>query len=773
MKAALRLLLVEDSEDDEFLIKRELAQTEFSWYVERVTTPQALKQALQTSEWDLIISDYRLPGFSGLDALTIFQESKLDIPFIVLSGMIGEDLAVEMMKKGAHDYIMKNALKRLPRAVEREIRESRSRKAQRASDAENRLLTRYYQLLSQTNQAIVRILDPSSLLSTIASIAVHIGGFIWSGFATWSDNHWQLETSFGEETREPYRPFAEVNSFPFTSVIHASEEPLNVYGLFPIRIQGRPWGAFLIKTQEDQLSEEEIKLMSALAADVAFALEARFESQFRRELDRQLAQERERLSLILESMADGILALDSLGKIAFLNQNCEQLLGWENHQASFANEELPPEILAITGIKTIPFVNKVGKALALEVGSTTVSNRQGSGISRVFLLRDVSEQEKTDERLRQLEKMESIGLLAGGIAHDFNNLLTGIFGFLQLAKMNSTEPTKVEMYLERALNPFNRARNLTQQLLTFAKGGQPLKKRFNIADMVKNISEFTLSGSSIVLTNRQDDEAYYILGNEAQLGQVFENLLMNAKQAMPQGGSLNLSMAKHLDYERSDLKLERGDYLEVAFEDTGCGIPPESLKKIFDPFFTTKKEGTGLGLSICFSVLRKHGGAIEADSVMGRGSTFRVYLPLLTAEEETNTQTLPSSAGQGLVLFLDDEEYARSIAASMLERLGYAVEVFEHGEQLETAYQEHQKAGVPIGAMILDLTIKGGPGGLDVLKSLKQIDPQVTAIASSGYSNESALIDPLKYGFSGSLPKPFSMDELSEVLVSALKKSAR
>ncbi len=773
MKPPLRLLLVEDSEDDEFLIKRELAQTEFLWNVERVTTPEALKRALQTSEWDLIISDYRLPGFSGLDALTIFQESKLDIPFIVLSGMIGEDLAVEMMKKGAHDYIMKNALKRLPRAVEREIREAQSRKAQRASDAENRLLTRYYQLLSQTNQAIVRILDPSSLLGTIASIAVHIGGFIWSGFATWNDNRWQLETSFGEEPSEAYRPFAEVNSFPFIPVIHASEDASKVYGLFPIRIQGRPWGAFLIKTQEDQLSEEETKLMSALAADVAFALEARFEAQFRRELDRQLAQERERLSLILESMADGILALDSLGKIAFLNQNCEQLLGWESHQASFANETLPPEILSITGIKTIPFVNKAGKAFPLEVGSTTVSDRQGSGISRVFLLRDVSEQEKTDERLRQLEKMESIGLLAGGIAHDFNNLLTGIFGFLQLAKMNSADSTKVEMYLERALNPFNRARNLTQQLLTFAKGGQPLKKRFNIAEMVNNISEFTLSGSSIVLTNRQDDETYYILGNEAQLGQVFENLLMNAKQAMPQGGSLNLSMAKRLDYERSDLKLGRGDYLEVALQDTGYGIPPESLKKIFDPFFTTKKEGTGLGLSICFSVVRKHGGAIEADSVMGRGSTFRVYLPLLTAEEEPNIQTQTSSTGQGLILFLDDEEYARSIASSMLERLGYAVEVFEHGEQLEVAYQEHQKAGVPVVAVILDLTIKGGPGGLEVLKSLKQLDPDVTAVASSGYSNESALIDPLKYGFSGSLPKPFSMDELSEVLVAAFKKSGK
>ncbi len=685
--------------------------------------------------------------------------------------MIGEDLAVEMMQKGAHDYIMKNALKRLPRAVEREIRESQSRKAQRASDEENRQLTRYYQLLSQTNQAIVRILDPSSLLSTIASVAVHIGGFTWSGFATWNDNRWHLETSFGEESPSSHFPFESIHTVPFTPIIQTDEQLSELYGLFPIRIQGRPWGAFLIKTQESMLSDEETKLLSALAADIAFALEARFESQFRRELDRQLAQERERLSLILESMADGILALDSSGKIAFLNQNCELLLGWENFVSSLSQEVLPPEILAVTGIKTVPFVNKQGKAFPLEVGSTFVSDRQGAGISRVFLLRDISDQEKTEERLRQLEKMESIGLLAGGIAHDFNNLLTGIFGFLQLAKMNSSDPSKVEMYLERAINPFNRARNLAQQLLTFAKGGQPLKKRFNLIDMLKNISEFTLSGSSIVLTNHFADDVCFIMGNEAQLGQVFENLLVNAKQAMPNGGTLNLTIVKKIAYERPDLKLVKGDYLEIALEDTGCGIPPESLKKIFDPFFTTKKEGTGLGLSICFSIVRKHGGAIEADSVMGRGSTFRVYLPWLSDDVQPNIQTQVPANGEGLILFLDDEEYARSIASSMLERLGYAVEVFESGEQIELAYQERLKAGIPVVAVILDLTIKGGPGGMEVLKNLKRIDPEVTAIASSGYANESALIDPLKYGFRGSLPKPFSMDELSEILSKFLRTS--
>jgi signal transduction histidine kinase/DNA-binding response OmpR family regulator len=768
MVSLIKVLLVEDSPDDEFLIRRELEKAGFQLELLRVTTGAQMREALADRSFDLVISDFQLPGFSGLESLQIFQESGQEIPYIVLSGMIGEDLAVEMMRRGAHDYIMKDALKRLSVAVERELRDAEARRAKKKADEEFRLLTRYYQLLSQTNQAIVRILHPKKLLERISSIAVQFGGFSWAGFWCWNEGVWEFEVGVGDEEDRKIFERVAPREFPFSELVQRVDLPASLSVVFlPIRVQGRPWGALFVTARGGQFaSDEERRILVDLCADVAFALEARFESQFRRELDRQLAQEQERLALTLENVADGVVAVDSEGKIAFLNRHAEILLGLEpqNSDSICLYDLLPRATLdSFQGLKVLEFVNKKGAAFLLEVASSVVQDNRDAGISRVVLLRDVTEREKTEERLRQSEKMESIGLLAGGIAHDFNNLLTGVFGFLQLAKMNVHDPIKVESYLERALNPFQRARNLTQQLLTFAKGGQPLKKRLEVDKMVRNIADFTLSGSSILLDFQVEEGLLEVHGNEAQLTQVFENLILNAKQSMSQEGKLRISLFSRRGMERPDL--ERGDYVVVEVSDSGTGISSDLLGKIFDPFFTTKKEGTGLGLAICFSIVKKHGGMIEVESGVGKGATFRVYLPGIGAKgSQADEPSIPPPAGEGLVFVLDDEEYARSIASSMLEKLGYRCELFEKGADLEYAYKEKMEKHQKVDLVILDLTIKGGPGGGEVLKALKALDPHVVAIASSGYSDEKTLTQPEIFGFRDSLPKPFTLDELAEVL---------
>jgi signal transduction histidine kinase len=252
-----------------------------------------------------------------------------------------------------------------------------------------------------------------------------------------------------------------------------------------------------------------------------------------------------------------------------------------------------------------------------------------------MLLRDVTERDRIEERLRQSEKLESVGLLAGGLAHDFNNLLTGLFGFIELARMNLDQPAQVESYLELAMGPFHRARVLTQQLLAFAKGSEPPKSSVVLEGILPGILRFTLGDGPLVWDIRQKEPVWPVLANEAQLLQVFENLALNAKQALGnQTGHLHIGLANVPSPGPDGQGLAPRSYVEVIVEDDGPGMPPEVLARVFDPFFTTKAGGTGLGLSICYSVVKKHGGVIEAGSTPGHGTRFRLYLPAVTPDRE-------------------------------------------------------------------------------------------------------------------------------------------
>ncbi|OGO20933.1 MAG: hypothetical protein A2Z15_00700 [Chloroflexi bacterium RBG_16_50_11] len=378
------------------------------------------------------------------------------------------------------------------------------------------------------------------------------------------------------------------------------------------------------------------------------------------------------------------------------------------------------------------------------------------------------------ERLR-VAKLESIGTLAGGIAHDFNNLLTGIMGNIGLVKTYIAPSDATYEMLNEAENAAARARDLTQQLLTFARGGKPVKKLTSVAGVIKESAEFALRGSKVKLELSLPDNLWPIEADEGQINQVINNLAINADEAMPRGGTLKIR-AENLVYKKSAaLPLQSGNYVRVDIEDTGIGISPENLQRIFEPYFTTKQRGSGLGLTTAYSIVRNHNGIILADSILNRGSTFRIYLPATKKILKGGKKVTVESAGQagGKVLVMDDEEIIRKMLKNMLSLAGYTVELAADGDEAITKYQQARAAGDPFNAVIMDLTIPGGMGGKEAVKKLLEIDPKATVIVSSGYATDAIMSEYKKYGFKSVIAKPYSVRQLQDTLSGLLTKKKR
>lgn len=394
-----------------------------------------------------------------------------------------------------------------------------------------------------------------------------------------------------------------------------------------------------------------------------------------------------------------------------------------------------------------------------------ISNEEGEPLFIEGTLHDITERKKLEEELKKTRNLESLGILAGGIAHDFNNLLTGIRGNISISKMNLEPESKAFEVLTRAEKATERASTLTQQLLTFSKGGEPIKMSTNITDLLKESISFVLSGSRVLSSYNISEELWPVDVDRGQLGQVVHNLTLNALEAMPDGGTLQVHAQNEVIEEDDTVPLPPGRYVRLIFEDKGRGIEKNILHKIFDPYFTTKKSGNGLGLSATYSIIRKHKGFIQVDSEPGQGTSISIYLP--TSQESPHQEVVAAKAilrGKGRILLMDDEEIIRDVVAESLTNIGYQVDVTQNGDETILCYLEAYEKKSPYDAVILDLTIPGGKGGKETISELHRINPQAKVIVSSGYSQDPIMSDYKKYGFSGIVPKPFNMDELCEVL---------
>ena len=538
-------------------------------------------------------------------------------------------------------------------------------------------------------------------------------------------------------------------------------------------------------TKKDLALAEDLARRCAVAVDNALLYrEAEAELGRRHEAETQLAAEKERLSVTLYSIGDGVVTTDVGGKIVLMNKAAESLTGWAHAEACgqavtkvfslrneppLASDKDPVGAVLKTGDVT-PLAQTARLTARDEVErfvaatGAPIRDRQGAIVGTVLVFRDISEQQAMEQELTKTRNLESIGLLAGGIAHDFNNILTALLGNIALAKMYAEEDQRIVEVLGEAEKAFWRARDLTQQLLTFAKGGAPIKKEASLTDVVADTVSFALRGSNVSYELGIADDLWAANFDPGQISQVVNNIVINAKQAMADGGSVRIAARNLRLHKPSAIPLPEGPYLELTIADSGVGIPEKYLARIFDPYFSTKQEGSGLGLATAYSIIKKHEGHIDVKSKLGAGTTFTIYLPALAHIQSLAADTEQDVVfGRGRLLLMDDEEQIRRTAAALLGRLGYEVVLAADGDTALALYRE-AAAKTPFDAVILDLTVPGAMGGKECLEALRAIDPSVKAIVSSGYSTDPVMAAYRKHGFAGVVAKPYQLAELSRVV---------
>lgn len=518
----------------------------------------------------------------------------------------------------------------------------------------------------------------------------------------------------------------------------------------------------------------------------------------RRETERSLQESEERLAVTFRSIAEGVITTDAEGKIVLINRVAEQLTGWKKDEAlgkplkevfriEYEMLREPGENSVDTAVKTGRMVDLTGNTLLIarddkeriiSESAVPVHDSDSNIVGVVVAFRDITEKQRMEREAQRAQKLESLGLLAGGIAHDFNNLLTSILGNIGLVKLYTStgKYDKIMKTTTRTEQAVVRTKNLTQQLLTFAREGKPVKETLCITSVLEESISFSLRGSNVKCESFLPGDLRTVEADGGQLSQVFNNLIINARQAMPEGGNIKIA-AENIYLGRPDLSTpskqpstKDGIYVKISVEDFGIGISKKDLKKIFEPYYTTKKKGTGLGLASSFSIILKHNGFITVGSRVGEGSVFCVYLPasVKTVEKKEDPEG-PPVPGSGKILVMDDDESLLQLVEDMLAFLGYEVETGRDGAAVIAVYKAAREAGKPFDAVMIDLTIPGGMGGEEAIKGLLQIDPDIKSIVSSGYSNSPVLSDYLSYGFKARIIKPYRIEELSRVLHAVLE----
>ena len=767
-KQPLRVLLVEDNPDDVQIILRLLRRGGYepSWV--QVQTAETLEEALAHGHWDIVLSDYSMPQFDALRALSKLREQSAHLPFIVVSGSIGEETAVAAMRAGASDYLMKANLTRLVPAIERELRESAERQERARTKKELLALQEKFEIVFREYLDVMLVLD------------AHDGRILHANGAAFRvlGHHESRLAGLPFETLWPENLRAA--AAPLLQTVH--EEGCGFYsGMFR-----RPDGTVLpMDLQASRVSWDRSEAIIVTLRDVSERLRA----------EGRIAQEKEQLAVTLRSIGEGVITTDTRGRVSLLNGVAEQLTGWGQSEAvgrqvdevlqifcGHAETSCTGEVKEVlrTG-ETLELTRQVtlrardGRSYIVALTAAPIRGGDGRITGVVTIVRDITSEQKVEEELQKASRLESVALMAGGIAHDFNNILTAIMGHLSLARSNVARAPQALATIQQACVY---ATDLTRQLLTFAKGTMPKRRVEAVTALVRESVEFALHGSNLRCQFRLAADVWPTEVDRGQINQVINNLVINAVQASAEGGVLEVSAENvTVGRERAVATLREGDYVRISIRDHGSGIAPEHLARIFDPYFTTKSAGSGLGLATVYSIIRKHDGLIQAESAIGEGTAFHIYLPAVVVRPPVPVASPGSAAvgpngkepagaavAQGRILFMDDEVVLQELVGAMLEYLGYEVTCTADGESALRRFEEAQQAGRPFSAVILDLTVPGGMGGSEALQRLRVLDPDVRAIVSSGYSNDAIIANYRAHGFSAAIAKPYQMAELSDVI---------
>ena len=504
-----------------------------------------------------------------------------------------------------------------------------------------------------------------------------------------------------------------------------------------------------------------------------------------RTLYEELRASQARLEATFDSASVGLCVIDADGLIEAVNPAAEAVLGrteesllrvplWaaltisaeRSPEQPFDAEAYAEALAALVPWREDDAVVTCGtRSFLAACVLTPLMSEGGRRPGAVLVLRDVTSRSQLEAELLRASKLESIGVLAGGIAHDFNNLLAIILGNLTLALLDEKTAETGGKWLRSAEQGVLRARELTQQLLTFAKGGEPVRTAVSLTEVLRDAAQFALHGAAVKCEFEMAADVRPADADKGQIGQVVQNLVINAVQAMPEGGVIRLSLRNDALKAGQVPSLPEGDYVRIEIADSGRGIPPEHLAHIFEPFFTTKVQGSGLGLATVHSVVRKHRGYVAVESAVGRGTTFQIWLPAAKAEVPVRTDSANLfDKMHGRVLFMDDEELIRTMTMTVLERLGLEATLTSDGDEAVREYERALKGGEAFDLVVMDLTVPGAMGGAEAMREILKLDPKARGIVSSGYSSDPVMANYRSHGFLGMVPKPYRIADFARTL---------
>jgi PAS domain S-box-containing protein len=543
----------------------------------------------------------------------------------------------------------------------------------------------------------------------------------------------------------------------------------------PMMIGDEVFGVLIGHTlQQRKFTDAEVSLYQTMANQAAVAIKNAMHLH-------SLAASERKFRTLFDSTHDAIMIYDLEGALIEVNKVTCDRLGYSRAEllqmkpGQFVAPQyaalIPERMQKLKEVEKAIFetahVSKDGSVVPIELSLQRIEYENRPALLGVA--RDIAQRKKREEERLRTQKLESVGVLAGGIAHDFNNLLTGILGNISLAKLSAEAEGEIQKSLVDTEKAAWRARDLTQQLLTFAKGGAPLKSPSSIVDITRDSANFAIRGSRSVCAYDFAENLWFINVDLGQMGQVFQNLVINASQSMPEGGVIEIR-GRNVELQKGDVpQLGAGKYVAIAVQDHGAGIEKMHWEKIFDPYFSTKRDGSGLGLAVVYSIVKNHDGHISLQSETGQGTTFTLFLPAITPErQEEEPVDDKVFAGRGKVLFMDDEELIRDVAVQILQKLGFAPYLARDGGEAIKLYKTAIAEGEPFAAVIMDLTVPGGMGGREAMEKLLVIDPAIKAIVSSGYANDPIMANYTQFGFKGVVPKPFTVPQLSAVLYQVL-----
>lgn len=543
------------------------------------------------------------------------------------------------------------------------------------------------------------------------------------------------------------------------------------YLSMPLRLGDHTVGVMNINSLEkDAFDEEELKLLEIVAQQIETAINNARQAE-------ALGQSEERYRTLFNQSPIGVCIIDRDLRITQCNEKMVQI---------FRSSYEKVIGLDLGKLKDQSFVPIVKKAFAGQVGhhetyyeATTSSaelwlsaravplrDAEENVIGVMGVVEDITERKKMEEELLKAQKLESLGVLAGGIAHDFNNHLTVILGNISLVKINTGFDDRNFKRLIEAEKACIRARDVASQLITFSKGGMPVKREVSMGKIIRESAAFPPVGSNVRWEFAMAEGLWPVEVDERQIGQAMRNLLINAGQSMPEGGVIRVR-AENVNEVETGVKpapTKEGRYVKITVEDEGVGIPQEYLSRIFDPYFTTREKGSGLGLASVHSIIKNHNGYIGVESEIGMGTKFYIYLPAIKEDKEAPGNEDNCAGVKGTVLVMDDEAVVREIFGEILNHLGYGVEFAKDGNEVIEIYQKARDGGNPFDLVIMDLTVPGGMGGREAIERLQKIDPGIKAIVSSGYSNDPIMSDYKKYGFMGVISKPYKIEDLSQII---------